>query len=208
MLDLRALALAGRADARQVRLLLAELDAVSEVVDNGLQGRKGDALASMAREGFWEDADRFATLADIEYIERLQAATVTARRLGNRLSVGADDAAAGGAGNVVSLLALRLLVLRAALRGLESDAPREVYLRVRLAADAESAEAEEWADQVAAMYESWALGRGMTMERIGEGRLYLRVRSRRRRDPDARERPARARADLPERAAATAWSSA
>jgi ATP-dependent Clp protease ATP-binding subunit ClpC len=43
---------------------------------------------------------------------------------------------------------------------------------VRLAADAESAPADEWAEQVAAMYESWALGRGMTMERIGQGRLF------------------------------------
>jgi ATP-dependent Clp protease ATP-binding subunit ClpC len=171
-LDLRGLALAGRADAQQVRLLLAELETVSEVVHGELQERKQRALTAMGREGFWEGDARFATLAEIEYIERSQTATMTAQRLGARLSAQAGDEVAAGTGNVVSLLALRLLVLHAALRGLEQGAPSEVYLRIRLAADDESAAGGEWAEQLARMYEAWALARGMNMERIGEGRLY------------------------------------
>ena len=127
----------------------------------------------MAGEGFWDDAGRFATLAVVEYVDRLQAATVTARRLGARVArQAAGETAAGASGNVVSLLAARLLVLRAALRGIESGAPQEVYLLVRGSAEGGGAADDDWIAQVAGMYEAWALARGMTMERIGEQRLY------------------------------------
>ena len=70
------------------------------------------------------------------------------------------------------MLALRLLVLRAALDGLAHGAPAEVYLRVR-PTDQTGAEGEAWANEILVMYEMWALGRGMQIERIGEGRLCL-----------------------------------
>ena len=44
-----------------------------------MQERKQLALAALGREGFWEEENRFATLSEAEYIDRLQAATVTAQ---------------------------------------------------------------------------------------------------------------------------------
>ena len=171
--DVRPLALSGRADPHEVQHLLAELDALSDQVEGDAEERKQVALRAMACEGFWEDDARFATLAEVEYLERLQNATATAQRLGARLGRQASDEAAASTGNLISLLASRLLVLRAALRGLERDAPHEVYLLIRPVADLESPAAEEWVEQIAGMYESWALARGMTMERIGDRRLYV-----------------------------------
>jgi ATP-dependent Clp protease ATP-binding subunit ClpC len=55
---------------------------------------------------------------------------------------------------------------------MQRDSPHEVYLHIRPASEAASGEAEQWMDQVAAMYEAWALERGMTMQRIGDGRLF------------------------------------
>ncbi|MEO9175413.1 MAG: hypothetical protein ABI317_07845, partial [Gaiellales bacterium] len=120
--------------------------------------------------GFWEDENRFETLSEAEYIDRLQAATVTAQNLGIHLSSAADGDGGVDTGNVVSLLALRLLVLRAALDGLEHGAPAEVYLRVRPAEHAGDA-SEGWANEIIVMYEMWALGRGMQIQRVGEERL-------------------------------------
>ena len=170
-LDLRALARNGRADAQQVRVLLGELDAISDRVYGEAREYKQAALAATASEGFWEDEARFSTLAIVEYVERLEAATNTAQRLGSRLARQADDDSAGS-GNVASLLAARLLVVQAALEGMERESPHEVYLHIRPAADAYSDEAEQWMGQLAAMYEAWALARGMTMERIGDGMFF------------------------------------
>jgi ATP-dependent Clp protease ATP-binding subunit ClpC len=168
-LDLRALALSGRASGAQLRALLGELERVAEIAGGALQERKQVALAALGREGFWEQEDRFATLSEAEYIDRLQAATVTAQNLGVHLS---STGAEADSGNVVSQLALRLLVLRAALDGLAHGAPQEVYLRVR-PTEQPSIESEAWADEVAAMYGAWALGRGMQLERVGDERLCL-----------------------------------
>jgi ATP-dependent Clp protease ATP-binding subunit ClpC len=171
-LDLRALALSGRANRQQVHALLGELERVAEVAGGSLQERKQVALAALGREGFWEEENRFATLSEAEYIDRLQAATVTAQNLGVHLSSATGEDGGVDTGNVVSLLALRLLVLRAALDGLAHDAPAEVYLRVRPAEQTGGA-GEEWANEILVMYEMWALGRGMQIERIGEERLCL-----------------------------------
>ena len=170
-LDLRALARTGRADAQQVRVLLSQLDATSERVHSEAGESKQAALTAIAGAGFWEDENRFSTLAIVEYVDRLAAATKTAQRLGARLARQAGDDSSG-TGNVVSLLASRLLVLQAALAGMQRGAPHEVYLRIRPAADAESDEVEQWMGQIVAMYEAWALARGMTMERIGDGKVF------------------------------------
>jgi ATP-dependent Clp protease ATP-binding subunit ClpC len=154
-----------------VRVLLGELDATSERVHGEGQEAKRAALAAIAREGFWEDDARFRTLGVVEYVDRMEAATTTAQRLGSRLARHADEDS-GGTGNLVSLLASRLLVLQSALSGLQRDSPHEVYLNVRAAADASDGEAQQWIDQVAGMYEAWALARGMTLERIGDGKLF------------------------------------
>ena len=173
-LDLRALALMGRADTPPGAV--AARQAWRRSPRPSTARRSSDA--SRTRSEPWPGRDsgktsgRFATLARVEYIDRLQAATVTAQRLGARLASRAGDDAATGAGNLVSTLASRLLVLEAALRGLERGAPQAVYLRVRPAADDASAAGEEWADQLAAMYESWATARGMSIVRVGDRRLY------------------------------------
>ncbi len=170
-LDLRAIARTGRADSQRVRVLLAELDAITERVHGEAREAREATLAATGREGFWEEEERFATLAIVEYVDRLEAATDTAQRLGSRLARQADDDSAG-TGNVASLLASRLLVLQSALEGMARHSPHEVYLHIRPAADADSEEVEQWMGQISAMYEAWALARGMTIERIGDDKLF------------------------------------
>ncbi|MDX6572181.1 MAG: ATP-dependent Clp protease ATP-binding subunit ClpC, partial [Gaiellales bacterium] len=171
-LDLRSLALGGRTGRQGTRLLLADLNALTATIDGALEQRKQQALAAIEREGFWEDERRFDTLSEAEYIDRLQRAASTAQRLGDRLASQAGDDAAGGSGNLVPLLALRLLVLHAAIDGLAHGAPAEVYLRVQPAPDSATSDGHAWADRIVGMYEAWALARGMQLERLGQSGLY------------------------------------
>jgi ATP-dependent Clp protease ATP-binding subunit ClpC len=163
-LELRAAALAPRGDEHSVRFLLAELARVAAAVQE-LQTRKGHALSVMSEPGFWEREDRFAILGEAEYLDRLDAATRTAERLGARVSrsVRADGDANA---RLVGLLANRLYVLDRAVAGVAENAPTQVFVHVRATGADRSAEAHAFAALVAEMYVEWARSRGMSVDRL------------------------------------------
>jgi ATP-dependent Clp protease ATP-binding subunit ClpC len=165
-LDLRTLARSPKGDDHSVRFALAELERVTQAVDDA-QGRKGHALSALSEPGFWEREDRFELLAEAEYLDRLRAACGTADRLGTRLqrSIRADGRANG---DLVELLAGRLYVLDRALEGIANDAPPEVFVHVRASGTARGsdAESEAFASTVAQMYIHWADRCGMQVERV------------------------------------------
>jgi ATP-dependent Clp protease ATP-binding subunit ClpC len=126
--------------------------------------RKQLLLGELRGEGFWERDDRFAVMAEVEYLDRLEEATRTAGHLADRLLRARDPAVAE---EVAGLLANRLLVLEAALGGLEDEeAPFEVALRLSPAARAPGEgdlEADAFLEQLVAMYRGWAGRCGMTI---------------------------------------------
>jgi ATP-dependent Clp protease ATP-binding subunit ClpC len=91
-------------------------------------------------------------MAEAEYLDRLEEATRTAGHLADRLLRARDPAVAE---DVAGLLANRLLVLQAALAGLDEDAPFEVALRL--------SSSGPFLEQLSAMYRSWAGRCGMTL---------------------------------------------
>ncbi|HEX3291112.1 MAG TPA: AAA family ATPase, partial [Gaiella sp.] len=158
--DLRELARAGRGDPRSVQLVLTEMRRIAADVA-ALEPVKAGALAALGEPTFWETAGRFAVLAKAEYLDRLEAATRTAERLAARLEHGIDSAGRAGP-ELVALLAARLHVLDAALRGIAASDPFELFLDVR-PAHAEEA-GSSFAAQLAAMYVAWGRQRGMQVE--------------------------------------------
>jgi ATP-dependent Clp protease ATP-binding subunit ClpC len=104
-------------------------------------------------------------MAEAEYLDRLEEATRTAGHLADRLLRARDPAVAE---DVACLLANRLLVLEAALAGLDEGAPFEVALRLT--------SPDPFLEQLSAMYRSWAGRCGMTLTALpGEpgSALYL-----------------------------------
>ena len=125
--------------------------------------RKDELLALTREPGFWDDEERRAgILKQIEYLDRLAAATATAERLGVRLAGG------GSSRDLVGLLARRLHVLRAALRGLSSGEPSDARLVIRPGHGEDEELCADFGRELVAMYVGWAEGRGMRI-RTSEG---------------------------------------
>jgi len=170
--DLRALARSAAGDEGSVRLVLGELARILDAVAE-LQQRKGHALSVVSEPGFWDRPDRFEILREAEYLDRLDAATRTAERLGARLerSVRQNGQAST---ELVRLLANRLHVLDRAVAGLGHDAPTDVLLVLETQG---GPEAEPFAAVLVEMYSSWARRRGMSLVELDAppGRHVLAV---------------------------------
>jgi ATP-dependent Clp protease ATP-binding subunit ClpC len=163
-LDLRALCRTPRGDDASARFVAGELERITRTVE-ALGERKTRALAAIAQSGFWDRADRFSTLAEVEYLDRLDAATRTAGRLGARVerSVRSDGRASV---DLVELLAGRLYVLDRALAGIRAGAPSDVVVHLRATGASPDGEAEPFAALLAEMYVGWADRRGMQLRRL------------------------------------------
>ena len=161
--DVRTIALAHRADPKAAAFLLERLrETASAIRSEELQDGKRAALEAINSPGFWERGERFTTLAKAEYLDRLEAALQTAERLGERLERLASRNG-DGTSDLVGLLANRLHVLASALAGLRNNAPDQVFLRLRPAAEKHDGEAIAFTSQLAEMYTQWADRRGMTI---------------------------------------------
>ena len=71
---------------------------------NGLQERKADGLKAMREPAFWDSDERYETLAEIQYLDRLETALETAVRLAQRL----DPRRENGSADLQALVAGRL----------------------------------------------------------------------------------------------------
>jgi ATP-dependent Clp protease ATP-binding subunit ClpC len=162
-LDLRSLTLAPRSDPQHTKFLLDELQRIRAAIgSNGAEGRKRDALAAMRQPGFWEAEERFATLGEVEYLDRLETALETAERLCERLRRREGD----GGRRLHEIVAGRLYVLDQALYGLAEGAPSELFLRIRRLGQREGAGTTSLVSLLAEMYAGWAALRGMRLERL------------------------------------------
>lgn len=149
--------------------LLEELEQVEIRVRNEVAELKQIALADMTSPDFWDDQRRFQTLAEAEYLDRLEAATRTASKLGRRLKKHLDQTPSFGAENppdpadLCRLLAGRLYALQSALSGLDSGTSFECFVQLRLmGGSAESLNpGVEFVSKLVTMYLAWAERRGM-----------------------------------------------
>jgi hypothetical protein len=142
--------------------LVEELDRISLSVQH-FESTKDELIAATHEPSFWESDERHELLARIEYLDRLIAATRTAKRLGGRL----EPRGSGGrtpARDLVQLLASRLHVLDRACTELDQSQPNDAVLV--LAAVDSSAAADEFARTLVDMYSGWADHRGMRLQAV------------------------------------------
>jgi ATP-dependent Clp protease ATP-binding subunit ClpC len=148
-----------------------ETERIRRIVDGeDWAGCKERDLELMRDDAFWASRDRFAVLARIEYVDRVQAALRTAEKLATRLS------RVGGNGNgspreLVELLAERLYLLDRACTGVDAAAPSDAFLEVRWTA-VDRVE-ENVMLRLVEMYESWGRRRGMRVRRIPSQGVHI-----------------------------------
>lgn len=163
--DPRAIALEATGKPREREALANALAAIRGIVGSAEWSEtKEELLRSMSVPDFWEARYRFAILSEAELRDRIEAGTVTAEHLRDRLIRASTDAAAR---RICRMLALRIYVLDIALEALRRREPQDAYLAIR-AADRE-ATSVSFAAEVAAMYRSWAEARGMRLETLRPG---------------------------------------
>ena len=162
-LTLARVALDPEGSASEAAFLTGELESVSKQVQM-CEALKEEALARTREAGFWQSDDCRAVLSEVEYLDRLAAATATASRLAARLG----PARGTHSRELVGILARRLHVLAAALRGLAADEARDAQIAIRPsrqdAADATTA----FVAELVSMYVSWADASGMRVRRAAD----------------------------------------
>jgi ATP-dependent Clp protease ATP-binding subunit ClpC len=161
---LQSLALDPHTSGHGMSYLVGELDRIWRIVQRW-ESTKDELIAATHEPAFWQSDERHELLARVEYLDRLVAATRTAKRLGERL----QPARSGGrtpARDLVQLLASRLHVLNRACDELEQGEPKDAVLSL-VPVDS-SAPSDEFARQLVEMYIGWSDHRGMRFQAAAE----------------------------------------
>jgi ATP-dependent Clp protease ATP-binding subunit ClpC len=169
-LRLESLVVGSHGGAEELHFLQTETARLRAVIEgDDWVGYKERDLEVMRSEGFWDTPDRFAVLARIEYVDRVQAAFRTAEKLAARLTRPGGNGR--GSARVVELLAERLYLLDRACTGRNASTPVDAF--VHLETSASDPAAAEFALRLRDMYEAWARRRGMRVQRLHSDSGYL-----------------------------------
>jgi ATP-dependent Clp protease ATP-binding subunit ClpC len=174
-LRLEQLVLEPSGGAGETAFLQSETERLRVVIEGDhWLGRKERDLETLQEEAFWDSPDRFAVLARIEYVDRVQAAFRTAEKLLERLLRQSRNGGHRSPRNVVELLAERLYLLDRACAASTASDPSDAFLEIRAAA-VDPSEAD-FTLQLREMYEAWGRLRGMRVRRLwAEGSQLLAI---------------------------------
>ena len=134
----------------------------ARVRGSGWAESKSGLLELAGEPGFWESADRFDVLGRAEYLDRIEAGFATAESLLERLV--RSRSRGRPSTDLVRLLAQRLYLLEAALKGLDEGAPRDAFVLVQPTGGDPGSGA--FADRLVEMYRAWAERRGMRIHAL------------------------------------------
>ncbi len=168
-LTLASIILAPQGKPAEFRLLRSQYEDSERTIHSVEWEQLKEKLAEeMASADFWRSPDRFHTLARIALIDRVKAATETAKSLGERLARHSRSSERQSA-ELTKRMALQLHLIREGIRDVLQNAPIELALVVEPvlegADDRQSALA--WCGKVRAMYRSWAGKRRMHFSEFG-----------------------------------------
>lgn len=167
---LRDLVLDATGEATEVAMLHRELDRLRGVFRGAPWKETKQALFdAMAAPGFWNSPERFATLEEVEYRDRLEVGFDSAESLGARLASQDGAARERVPAHLATRLAHDLYLLDEALCGLERAEPFDAWILIEAESpegSATVADSIEWARRLFAMYHGFCERRRMRFEAL------------------------------------------
>ena len=149
--------------------LVARLgDLETRMSDDRWTAIQADLASRMQRPDFWNQSDRQATLSRFEVMDRVKAASGTARGLTTRLER-SGTAAGRYSRDLIRRLASQLFVLGHGIEDVVTDAPVEVALAVQPVLHERPVDPDvtaRWCARVLDMYRKWAALRGMQLSEV------------------------------------------
>ena len=129
---------------------------------------KADLAAKMQVSDFWARPERYEVLSRLALMDRVRAASETAKSFRARLARGTGS---GGKSSkeLVARLALQLHLIGEGIKDVHEAAPIEAVLSVEPALDGggeRHGDPEEWCEQLLAMYRAWAASRNMQLSEV------------------------------------------
>ncbi len=180
LLSIRALVLRPHLSPKDLPQLERESQQIEERYEaGGYHEIKNDALEQLSRKGFWESPDRFEVLGRIEYLDRVESGIKSLSSILERLARGAvypgtTETRSALPPELVTSVAQKIHLLRAALDGLVRDEAADAFLSVEAGHDVGAHSSTSGPDEgevafskeVARMYRRWAEHRGMRIDEL------------------------------------------
>ncbi len=162
-LSLRRMVLGPAGSREEIQALQARLGDLAGLIElDAFHERRASIFESMAADGFWTGAGRFAVLEEAEYIDRIESAVAAARQTLHRLSSNPPSPAPLRA--LVSKMALRVHLLERAWPDVAEGKRSAAWIALRpLDGTPKSA---ALATALAGMVGRWAETRGMQVEAL------------------------------------------
>ncbi len=131
----------------------------ADMTETNWNNEKEQLLLKVSQQGFWDSADRFILLGEIEFMDRLEAGMSTAGSLLSRLDKSAQQNRKFYSKKLLARLAQQLYLLKNAYRNYVEKMPHDAFLKVEsIKSDNASS---EFAQRLKDMYLSWARRRRM-----------------------------------------------
>ena len=160
-LSLKEIVLDSNGVLSEFRLIENELKKLDEdIKENGIEETKTELLQEMAVPDFWNSADRFEILAEVEFIDRFESAYETAQNLFNRLNDTEKERLSYDA-RLIKKLAERIYLLKEALDSYLDEIPQDAFIKIEF-----DKNSENYGAKIESMYASWAKTRNMNMREL------------------------------------------
>ena len=125
---------------------------------------KMELLEAMSSKRFWDSPERFKTLGDVEFMDRIESGLTTAESLIGRIEKSSLPR------NLVARLAQQLYLLHEAHKSFISDAPQDAFIKIETRPKSKTFAhpINAFAEQLKEMYVKWAEHRLMKHEILAE----------------------------------------
>lgn len=168
-LDLRNIALEAKGTVYEFQYLETRLaDFVARMDEDSWLQTKNDAIAKMSTASFWEEKDRFTTLALIEFMDRIESGCKSAESIMQRLKRKCPSKSLRYHPNLVRRLAEQLYLLETALQDFSESTPSDAFilLETKFEMGKDPQQTSRVYSLLLQMYQNWGKCRRMNMQVI------------------------------------------